>query len=38
LEPHHCLMVGQATYELPLVVKVKQLDVKAMGETRRCFA
>ncbi len=38
LEPHHCLMVGQAAHELPLVVRVKQLDVKAMGETRRCFA
>ncbi|MEM3736502.1 MAG: DUF87 domain-containing protein [Candidatus Bathyarchaeia archaeon] len=38
LEPHHCLVVGQATRELPIVIKVKQLDVEAMGETRRFFA
>jgi len=37
LEPHHCLMVGQAAHELPLVVRVRQLDVEAMGETRRFF-
>jgi DNA helicase HerA-like ATPase len=37
LEPYHCLIIGQATKELPIVVKVKKLNVKTMGETRKFF-
>ncbi len=37
LRPHYCLTVGHVTKEVPLVVKVKPLDVLTMGETRRFF-
>lgn len=37
LEPHYCLIIGQVTREVPLVVKVRELDVKTMGETRNFF-
>ena len=37
LEPHHCLILGEATSDLPLVVKVKELEVQALGETRKFF-
>jgi len=38
LEPYHCLAVGQATKEIPLIIKVKELPVKTMGETRKFFS
>jgi DNA helicase HerA-like ATPase len=38
LRPHHCLTIGHVTREVPLVVKVKPLDVWTMGETRRFFS
>ncbi len=37
LEPYHCLAIGQATKEIPLIIKVKELPVKTMGETRKFF-
>jgi len=38
LPPHHCLVLGKVVNELPFVVKVKSLGVKAMGQTRFFFA
>jgi DNA helicase HerA-like ATPase len=37
LPPHHCLTLGKAVRDFPMVVKVKALDVKTMGETRLFF-
>ncbi|RLI05063.1 hypothetical protein DRO26_03290 [Candidatus Bathyarchaeota archaeon] len=37
LEPHHCLTIGQITREVPVVIKIKELDIKTMGETRKFF-
>jgi len=37
LPPHHCLSLGKAVKDFPMVVKVKALDVKTMGETRLFF-
>jgi hypothetical protein len=37
LPPHHCLALGRAVRDFPMVVKVKALDVKTMGETRLFF-
>jgi hypothetical protein len=37
LPPHHCLTLGRAVRDFPMVVKVKVLDVKTMGETRLFF-
>jgi hypothetical protein len=37
LPPHHCLVLGKAVRDFPVVVKVKTLDVKTMGETRLFF-
>lgn len=37
LPPHHCLVLGKAVRDFPMVVKVKALDVKTMGETRLFF-
>jgi hypothetical protein len=37
LPPHHCLILGRAVKDFPMVVKVKALDVKTMGETRLFF-
>jgi len=34
---HHCLALGKAVRDFPMVVKVKALDVKTMGETRLFF-
>jgi len=37
LPPHHCLALGKVVKDFPMVVKVKALDVKTMGETRLFF-
>ena len=37
LPPHHCLVLGKVVKDFPMVVKVKALDVKTMGETRLFF-
>ncbi|MEM3644918.1 MAG: ATP-binding protein [Candidatus Bathyarchaeia archaeon] len=37
LPPHHCLMLGDVVRDFPLIVKVRPLRVKAMGETRLFF-
>jgi hypothetical protein len=37
LQPHHCMTIGYVTRDIPLIVKVRSLNVKAMGETRSFF-
>ena len=37
LPPHYCLSLGRAVRDFPVVVKIKALDVKTMGETRLFF-
>jgi hypothetical protein len=37
LPPHHCLILGKVVKDFPMVVKVKALDIKTMGETRLFF-
>ncbi len=37
LPPHHCLIIGEAVRSFPIVVKVRQLNLKTMGETRYFF-
>lgn len=37
LPPRHCLVLGKAVEDFPIVVKVKTLDVKTLGETRLFF-
>ncbi|NIO37707.1 DUF87 domain-containing protein [Candidatus Bathyarchaeota archaeon] len=37
LPPHHCLVLGRVVKDFPMVVKVKALDIKTMGETRLFF-
>ncbi|HIE14176.1 TPA: ATP-binding protein [Candidatus Bathyarchaeota archaeon] len=37
LPPHHCLILGTVVRDLPIVVKVKPLDVQTMGNTRLFF-
>jgi len=37
LPPQHCLVLGTAVKDFPIVVKVKALDIKTMGETRLFF-
>jgi hypothetical protein len=38
LPPHYCLALGRVTNDFPIIVKVKPLNVKTMGETRLFFA
>ena len=38
LPPHHCLVLGKVVRDFPMVVKVKALDVRTMGETRLFFS
>jgi len=38
LPPHHCLVIGKAVNDFPVVVKVKALDIMAMGQTRLFFS
>jgi DNA helicase HerA-like ATPase len=37
LPPHHCLTLGKVVKDFPMVVKIKALDVRTMGETRLFF-
>jgi hypothetical protein len=37
LPAHHCLLLGTAVKDFPMVVKVKALDVQTMGQTRLFF-
>jgi len=37
LPPHYCLVLGKVVKDFPMVVKVKSLDIKTMGETRLFF-
>lgn len=37
LPPQHCLVLGTAVKDFPIVVKVRALDLKTMGETRLFF-
>ena len=37
LQPYHCMTIGHVTRDLPLIVKVRSLNVKTMGETRSFF-
>ncbi|MEM3626679.1 MAG: DUF87 domain-containing protein [Candidatus Bathyarchaeia archaeon] len=37
LPPHHCLALGKVVGDFPIVVKVRAIDVKTMGETRFFF-
>ena len=37
LPPGHCLIIGSAARDLPIVVRVRRLDVDAMGRTRYFF-
>ena len=37
LPPHYCLVLGKAVKDFPMVVKVKPMDIKTMGETRLFF-
>ncbi|MFH0897529.1 MAG: DUF87 domain-containing protein, partial [Candidatus Bathyarchaeota archaeon] len=37
LPPHHCLVLGKAVNDFPLIIKVKELKAMAMGETRLFF-
>ncbi|MBS7621314.1 ATP-binding protein [Candidatus Bathyarchaeota archaeon] len=37
LPPHHCLVLGKIVKDFPIVVKVRALDIKTMGETRLFF-
>jgi hypothetical protein len=38
LPPHHCLVLGRVVDDFPIVVKVRELDVRAMGDTRLFFS
>jgi DNA helicase HerA-like ATPase len=38
LPPHHCLVLGKVVKDFPMVVRVKALDIKTMGETRLFFS
>ncbi len=37
LPPHHCLMLGKAVEDFPLIVKINPLNAKTMGQTRLFF-
>ena len=37
LPPHHCLLIGKAVKDFPVMVKVRALDIKTMGKTRLFF-
>ncbi len=38
LPPHYCLVLGKVVKDFPIVVRVKPLNVMAMGQTRHFFA
>ena len=37
LPPRHCLMIGKMVNDLPIVVKVREMPLKMLGETRLVF-
>jgi DNA helicase HerA-like ATPase len=37
LPPHHCLVLGNAVRDFPIVTKVRCLDIQTMGQTRLFF-
>jgi len=37
LPPHHCLLLGRIVRDFPIIVKIRPLDVKTMGQTRFFF-
>jgi hypothetical protein len=37
LPPHHCLLIGKAVNDFPVMVNVRALDIKTMGQTRLFF-
>ena len=37
LPPRHCLLIGKAVKDFPVMVNVKALDIKTMGQTRLFF-
>ena len=37
LAPHHCLTLGRAVRDFPMVTRIRALDLKTMGETRLFF-
>ena len=37
LPPHHCLALGKVVRDFPIVARVRNLDIKTMGETRLFF-
>jgi hypothetical protein len=38
LPQHHCLVLGRVVNDFPIVLKVRELDVQAMGKTRLFFS
>lgn len=37
LPPHHCLVLGEIVNNFPIIARIKNLDVHAMGKTRLFF-
>lgn len=37
LPPRHCLIIGKVVSDLPVVVKVREIPLKTMGETKLLF-
>jgi energy-coupling factor transporter ATP-binding protein EcfA2 len=37
LPPHYCLILGEVVKDFPIIAKIRQLNVKTMGETRFFF-
>lgn len=37
LPPRHCLLIGKAVKDFPVMTKVRALDIKTMGQTRLFF-
>ena len=38
LPSHHCLLLGKVVKDFPIIVKIRSLNVKTMGQTRFFFA
>jgi hypothetical protein len=38
LPPQHCILLGNAVRDFPLVAKVRSLNVQTMGQTRLFFS
>ncbi|MEM2744572.1 MAG: hypothetical protein QXX97_05720, partial [Nitrososphaerota archaeon] len=37
LPPKHCFILGYVVGDLPIVVKVKDMDIQTMGMTKKFF-